>query len=117
LISCEQGFYIEEEHQAEEQNDDERDVEDDDETLSPFTPVDGTANRESDYDQTFAMRLWDGEVKWDDDVAILNARNFERFVRRVPHVLVQFYAPWCGHCKKFEPIYQRAASHLHMEVI
>jgi len=80
-----------------------------------FLSVEKQKNREDDLEDVWAMRSWDGEVKWDDDVAILNGRNFERFIKKVPHVLVEFYAQWCGHCQKFEPVYRRAASHLRME--
>merc|ERR1711920_315055 len=27
-------------------------------------------------------------------------------------VLVDFYAPWCGHCRKFEPLYKQLAKKL-----
>jgi hypothetical protein len=40
------------------------------------------------------VRVWDGQIKWDDDVVILNGRNMHSFVRKHSHVLVQVFAPW-----------------------
>ena len=50
--------------------------------------------------------MWQQQVTWDDDVMVLNGRNFDRMTQKVPHILVEVYAPWCGHCQKFEPIYR-----------
>jgi|EP01049_Picozoa_sp_SAG25_P001596 protein disulfide-isomerase-like protein len=43
----------------------------------------------------------------------LTDANFDAFVKSSDIVVVEFYAPWCGHCKKLEPIYAAAARALH----
>merc|ERR1711993_152808 len=41
-----------------------------------------------------------------NDVKVAVAKNFEELVTKSEKdVLVEFYAPWCGHCKKLTPIY------------
>jgi protein disulfide-isomerase A1 len=47
---------------------------------------------------------------FDNDVRILVGDNFKDIVfDRNFDVLVEFYAPWCGHCKKIAPEYTKLA--------
>ena len=46
----------------------------------------------------------------------LTKKNFEKVITESPMVIVDFWAPWCGPCRGFAPIYDKAAE-AHQDVV
>ncbi|NWZ45630.1 PDIA2 isomerase, partial [Brachypodius atriceps] len=55
------------------------------------------------------------EIKEEDDVLVLHEHNFARALREHQLLLVEFYAPWCGHCQRLAPSFAQAAAELRNE--
>ncbi|XP_051205192.1 protein disulfide isomerase-like 1-4 [Lolium perenne] len=50
----------------------------------------------------------------DEDVKIVVGKNLDQVVLdESKDVLLEIYAPWCGHCQTLEPTYNKLAKHLH----
>jgi protein disulfide-isomerase A1 len=49
----------------------------------------------------------------DGGVTVIVGKNFDKIVKDADKdVLLEVYAPWCGHCKTLEPIYKKLAKRL-----
>ena len=68
-----------------------------------------------------ALRVWiaiamllavNCEITEEEGVWVLTDDNFQEALGLQPDLLVEFYAPWCGHCKKLAPEYSKAAKKL-----
>uniref|UniRef100_A0A8C9X6Q5 protein disulfide-isomerase n=1 Tax=Sander lucioperca TaxID=283035 RepID=A0A8C9X6Q5_SANLU len=55
------------------------------------------------------------EIEEEKDVMVLHINNFARALSENQYLLVEFYAPWCGHCQQLEPLYAEAAGKLKKE--
>ncbi|XP_046659697.1 protein disulfide-isomerase [Homalodisca vitripennis] len=90
------------------------------EDMAKYKPADPELS--ADNIKSFVSDFIDGKLKqhllsqdlpedWDaKPVKVLVATNFDEVAfNKDKTVLVEFYAPWCGHCKQLAPIYDKLA--------
>ena len=48
----------------------------------------------------------------EDGILVLSSNTFDLALSEYNHILVEFYAPWCGHCQALAPEFIKAAAKL-----
>ncbi|KAH9577973.1 Thioredoxin domain [Trypanosoma melophagium] len=51
------------------------------------------------------------------DVVVATVDDFDSVIRKGEIALVKFYAPWCGHCQKLAPEWEKAAKEIPNEAV
>uniref|UniRef100_A0A3P8UU97 protein disulfide-isomerase n=1 Tax=Cynoglossus semilaevis TaxID=244447 RepID=A0A3P8UU97_CYNSE len=87
------------------------------ETETPKETVEDASveEAEDEEDKEAPQKEKTTEIEEEQDVMVLHINNFDRALSENNYVLVEFYAPWCGHCKHLEPVYAEAAGKLKEE--
>jgi len=62
----------------------------------------------------FISQSFSIELPEENNVLVLDDKTFAEAIKKHEKLLVEFYAPWCGHCKELAPQYEAAANRLRL---
>lgn len=73
--------------------------------------------READGIIDYMKKITDPDYKPPPEavLSLESQEDLNEFIVSAELTLVEFYAPWCGHCKKLAPEYEKAAKRLLLE--
>ncbi|XP_068102530.1 protein disulfide-isomerase A2 [Hyperolius riggenbachi] len=74
--------------------------------------ADGSENATSAESSESSSEEKTQDIIEEDHVLLLHKRNFDQALKTYKYLLVEFYAPWCGHCQELAPKYSQAAEAL-----
>ena len=88
-----------------------------DQTVSQVNKRTKSKKSSSSSDSSSSGGSGSGSARTDKDVTVLTDSNFDSVVLGSKDIwMVEFYAPWCGHCKALEPEWNEAAAKLKGKV-
>ncbi|NXY85889.1 PDIA2 isomerase, partial [Alcedo cyanopectus] len=85
-------------------------------SLSWLGPALGSEEKEAEVvAEEEEDKVLSDELEEEDGVLVLHEHNFARALSEHQLLLVEFYAPWCGHCQQLAPAFAQAATTLRNE--
>ncbi|XP_069725906.1 protein disulfide-isomerase A2 [Phaenicophaeus curvirostris] len=84
-------------------------------SLAWLEPALGGEDGEVEEEDEDEDEVLSDELEEEDDVLVLHEHNFARALSEHRLLLVEFYAPWCGHCQRLAPAFAEAATVLRNE--